>query len=132
MALFLGTTVRADTDATATDSSRSWCNDPFYYQRDSNKPLFSANELSLDFFGTYLNPERHFLAWPNTDIHRGTWGGGVGANYFWSKDVGLGVDTSMQDGGSTFFDHVGGNLMVRFPSMWSIWRLMYSRAAERV
>jgi len=93
-----------------------WWNERFYYDKDTDhRPLFSANELTLDFFGTYLNPERRFTSFPNTSIHKGHWGGGVGANYFWSKDVGIGADTSFQVGASDFVDHVGGNLIVRFP-----------------
>jgi Outer membrane protein beta-barrel domain len=84
--------------------------------------LFHANEWSLDAFGTYLNPMRGIKSFPNTNIRNGTWGGGVGANYFWSKDVGLGADTSFQDGGIKFVNHVGGNLIVRFP--FDCWRLV--------
>jgi len=92
----------------------AWWNNTFYYD-NSHRPLFGANELTLDLFGTYLAAERRFTSFPNTSIRHGSWGGGIGANYFWSKDVGIGVDTSFQDGAVKFVDHVGGNLIVRLP-----------------
>jgi hypothetical protein len=100
--------------ARAQETSHEWWSEHFYYDSE-NKQAFNANEFSFDAFGTFLGNERHFTAFPNTSIHHGTWGGGIGANYFWSQDVGIGVDTSAQDGGVHFLDHVGGNLLVRFP-----------------
>ena len=92
-----------------------WRSTHLYYDKDRSDTLFKANEFSLDLFGTYLARERNIEAFPNTSIHHGQWGGGVGANYFWSRDVGIGADTSFQDGGRRFVDHVGGNLFVRLP-----------------
>lgn len=111
---------RAQNNAAPNDTLWSnpsgWANETFVYDPNpGHHPLFTANETTLDFFGTYLNPEHNFTSFPNRNIHRGTWGGGVGMNYFWSKDVGIGADTSFQDGESKFVNHVGGNLMVRFP-----------------
>jgi hypothetical protein len=93
-----------------------WMSDHFYYDTN-HKQAFNANELSFDAFGSLMGHERTFLAWPNTSIrdHNGSWGGGIGANYFWSQDVGIGVDAGAQDGTQRFIDHVGGNLLVRFP-----------------
>ncbi len=108
-------TTSSTTTTTSTTSDNWWHQRMTYEKYDESRPLFSANELSLDFFGTYLATERHFNQIFKTRIEHGTWGGGVGANYFWSKDVGLSVDTSMQHGGPKFVDHVVGNLVVRLP-----------------
>jgi hypothetical protein len=104
------------TTTTTSTGDHMWNNPDWWkYEKHPDGHLFNANELTLDAFGTYLNPERRIKSIFNTSIRKGTWGGGVGANYFWSRDVGLGVETSFQDGGAKFVDHVGGNLMVRFP-----------------
>ncbi len=117
--LVMAVSARADANANApadNPPSNGWWNDRFYYDKNpENRPLFHANELTMDFFASYLNPEHNVTAFPNTDIHHGTWGGGVGANYFWSKDVGIGVDTSFQTESSVFVDHVAGNLLMRIP-----------------
>jgi hypothetical protein len=87
--------------------------------RDSDnrdtRPLFHNNEVSLDLFGTYLNPEQRLNKLFDTNIRHGTWGGGVGLNYFPICFLGLGADTSFQDGARKFCDHVGGNLILRLP-----------------
>lgn len=79
--------------------------------------LFNANEFSLDLFGTYQAKEHHFLAWPNTDIkgHNGLWGGGVGGNYFFTRYLGVDAETAFLAETTHFVDHVGGNLIGRFP-----------------
>src|SRR5713101_9418862 len=69
------------------NNPKGWWDQHFYYDVDNKQP-FNANEFSVDTFASFLGNERHFLAWPNTSIRNGTWGGGLGANYFWSKDVG--------------------------------------------
>ncbi|WP_150107188.1 outer membrane beta-barrel protein [Pedosphaera parvula] len=75
--------------------------------------LFNANELTLDLFGSYL--KRQPITEGRFFSHNGLWGGGVGANYFFTRYVGIGADTSFQDGASDFVDHVGGNLILRLP-----------------
>jgi hypothetical protein len=96
------------------NNPRGWWDQHFYYDVDHKQP-YNANEFSVDTFGSFLGNERHFLAFPNTSIRNGTWGGGLGANYFWSKDVGISVQSSAQTRGPRFIDHVGGDLIVRFP-----------------
>jgi hypothetical protein len=106
-AMFVVTAARAD----------DWLNTRMCYDT-GNDQIFNANEVSLDLFGTYQAPERHFLAWPNTSIrHTGNWGGGVGGNYFFTRELGIGVDTSFLSGDNVphFVDHVGGNLIARIP-----------------
>jgi hypothetical protein len=103
--VFTATGTRAD----------DWMKTHMYYDTQ-HQQAFNANEFSLDLFGTYQAPERHFLAFPNTSIqHGGHWGGGVGGNYFLTPMLGLGADTAFLSGTKHFADHVGGNLILRIP-----------------
>jgi hypothetical protein len=122
-AMMAVTGIKADTVVTTTPTGDhvylwndpgAWWGSRFYYEHD-NSHLFNANEFTFDLFASYIANERHFTAFPNTNIRHGRWGGGLGLNYFWSRDVGIGVDASAQTESQTFVDHVGGNLIVRFP-----------------
>src|SRR5579884_1446870 len=99
---------------TCARADDSWLNTRLCYDTTGGM-IFNANEFSLDLFGTYVAGERHFLAWPNTSIRHGLWGGGVGGNYFFTRYTGFGVDTAFIDGTSHFVDHVGGNIIFRIP-----------------
>ena len=82
----------------------------------SNPPKFTDQELSLDLFGSYIHPEEKFSHLFQTNIrHDGTWGGGVGLNYFFAKNVGIGADVDMGANGGTFVDAALGNLILRLP-----------------
>ena len=76
---------------------------------------YTSQELSLDLFGSYLNPERKFENLFVTNARRGAWGGGVGANYFFLKYVGLGADVNFSDHPGRIMDEAGGNLILRLP-----------------
>lgn len=93
-----------------------WLNTRLCYDT-SGGMLFNANEASLDLFGTFQALERHFLAWPNTDIKHdgGRWGGGVGGNYYFTRNFGFDVDTAFLANTPHFVDHVGGNVLFRIP-----------------
>src|SRR5579871_3104456 len=53
---------------------------------------YFCNELSLDFFGSYLANQTKIEDIFKTNIRHGHWGGGVGANYFFTRYLGLGAD----------------------------------------
>ena len=59
------------------------------------RPLFSANELSLDLSGSFIAPESKIENLFKTDIRHGTWGGDVGINYFFLRNVGIDADANM-------------------------------------
>ncbi|MDB6017634.1 MAG: hypothetical protein JWR19_2123 [Pedosphaera sp.] len=115
------TTTTATTDGTTPktyiwNDPKEWWGETVTWETDiKNKPLFNANELNVDLFGTFLASERRFKSFPNTNIRHGHWGGGVGMNYFFTRDLGIGADTSFQTGASDFVDHVGGNIIARIP-----------------
>jgi hypothetical protein len=77
--------------------------------------LYSGKELSFDAFGSYLARERHLSKLFDTNIRHGTWGGGVGLNYFLTRYVGIGGDINIPDNGGKFIDDAIGNLMLRAP-----------------
>jgi hypothetical protein len=84
---------------------------------DHDRPLFSANELTLDISGSYVAQQRgiEHLFETNIKHNRGTWGGNVGVNYFITRNIGIGADANMSANGGSFVDAVLGDLTLRFP-----------------
>jgi len=109
------TAVAAMMVVTGARADDSWLNTRLSYQTDHSQHLFNANEIQLDLFGEYNDAERHFLAWPNTEIKHGRWGGGVGGTYFFTRYLGFGVDTAALSKSPVFIDHVVGNIFFRIP-----------------
>lgn len=86
---------------------------------------FLDQELQIDIFGAYVDG--------NAPNHAGYirdhgWGGGIGINYFFSRNIGIGVDGIWiygkenasaggfnQDNDETVFHNVTGSLIFRFP-----------------
>jgi hypothetical protein len=85
---------------------------------------FLDRELQIDVFGAYVDG--------NSSSHAGYirdhgWGGGIGVNYFFTRNIGLGVDgiwiygkenaasSPNADSDSTVFHNVTGSLIFRFP-----------------
>lgn len=97
------------------EDSAGWWDSHFSY--DKNAPKYSAQEVSLDLFGSYLNPERKFTDLFKTNIRHGFWGGGAGLNYFLTREIGIGSDFNISDkpGGNWDFDYVVGNIYFRLP-----------------
>jgi hypothetical protein len=79
-------------------------------------PKYTCNELSMDFFGSYINGEQGLHDLFNTNIRRGFWGGGVGINYFFLEQLGAGVDFNVSDKPNfRLVDDVVGDLIFRWP-----------------
>lgn len=70
--------------------------------------LYNPWEVSLDLFGSYINPERGFTHLFDTDIRHGSWGGGAGLNFFPTKYVGIGTDFDVSDHQGFFYNYGGG------------------------
>ena len=87
-------------------------NDRFVYVRDAD--LYNANEFTLDLYGSYKRGHGKWNDFFDSPDH-GVWGGGVGANYFFTKYLGAGADVSMHADGGQFIDNASGNLYARFP-----------------
>src|SRR5262245_53081024 len=78
-------------------------------------PKYAANEFSLDMFASYTARENSFTHLFQTDIRDGTWGGGVGGNYFVMREFGIGVDANMPHDGGNLVNNVNGSLILRLP-----------------
>ncbi len=111
--LSLASTVNA---AHIWESPRDWGQGLLTYDHQSI-PLYSANEFSMDLGASYGAAERGLKHLFKTSIKgdRGTWGGDVGLNYFFTRHIGLGVDVNMPDNGGNLIDSMLGNLIGRIP-----------------
>ena len=82
-----------------------------FYVAPADKELFNQGETSLDLFLMHYNHDIR-------DGHRslsGTLGGGIGGSYFFTRELGVELDTSISDNGDSFFDYLAGNAIYRFP-----------------
>ncbi len=96
------------------DSGAWW--DTHWRAYDPNSgPLFTSQELSLDLFGSYYNPEGQFNELFETSIKHGWWGGGAGLNYFITREIGLETDFNMSAHGGKIVDYWVGNVVLRLP-----------------
>jgi hypothetical protein len=88
-----------------------------HFAAGGEAPKYSAQEVSLDLFGSYINPEGKFTDLFDTNIRRGTWGGGAGLNYFFLRNLGLGADfnISSKSDDSNLVDQVLGDVTFRIP-----------------
>jgi hypothetical protein len=84
-----------------------------YEQDGANK--FAPMEMSFDAFGSYIAGERRFSSFPTTNIRHGRFGGGVGLNYFFTRNLGLGADINIPDNGGNFVDSAAASVIGRLP-----------------
>jgi len=106
------------TTTTTTTVSHVW-NDPHTWWGNhwayNAADRYTANELSLDMFGSYIAGERRAEDLFKTNIRHGTWGGGVGVNYFFTREIGIGGDINIPDDGGNFINNIDGSLIARLP-----------------
>src|SRR5215212_12017001 len=88
------------------EDPNTWVSGHFAY--DIQTPRYTANELSFDMFGSYVAGERKFSEIFETNIRHGIWGGGVGLNYFFTREIGIGADINIPDNSGNFIDQVEG------------------------
>lgn len=101
--------------AAAAQAQRNWTwqwDERFRYTTDEK---FRANELTFDLFASYGRGHGHFNDFFDQTLEHGTWGGGVGANYFFTKYLGVGADVFMHANGNEFIDHTSLGVIGRFP-----------------
>lgn len=93
---------------------QGWWHSHFTY--DTATPhKFTANELSVDMFGSFFALQRGIDDLFETSIRNGTWGGGVGLNYFFTPYFGLSGDINIPDNDGKFVDWAQGSLVGRWP-----------------
>lgn len=110
----LGLSAGAANAAHVWEDPSGWWDEHFTIARDQGE-RFRAQEISLDLFATYTAGQRGIDELFDTSIRHGEWGGGVGLNYFFTKQVGIGADVNVPDNGGKFIDSVSGSLILRLP-----------------
>lgn len=84
---------------------------------DGDRPLYHAQELSIDGFASGTLGEHyieHFTG--HTLRHDARFGAGAGANYFFTRYLGIGGDAYSESvTRGEFVDAASGNLIVRVP-----------------
>lgn len=86
--------------------------------RDDYPPdtLFFGNEVSLDLFGTMSIGQEVIDNLTDERVRdNGRLGAGVGLNYFFNRNIGLGADAYTENTAHSFVDNTSLNLIVRFP-----------------
>jgi len=83
---------------------------------------FGDHELQIDIFGAYVDGNASTHAGPVRDHG---WGGGVGVNYFFTRNIGVGAEgywiaadhnrAATNDNGETVFHNIDGSLIFRLP-----------------
>lgn len=104
-----GTYQRPTTSSSTTTTSRSTTFQKKY--TFDEKTYFHDNEVSVDMFGLYALPEG------SGRLDDG-FGGGLGVNYFFTRNIGLGVDGYWWDGDQVSKEVVSsftGSLILRLP-----------------
>jgi len=96
------------------EDPNNWWAGHFTYAT-AGAPRYSAQELSFDAFGSYVAGERRFSDIFETNIRHGDWGGGVGLNYFFTREIGIGGDINIPANGGNFVDQIDGSLFARWP-----------------
>ena len=85
---------------------------------NSNVPLdfYRGGELSVDAFGT-MSAGRYTIDHLSSARvrHNARLGAGVGLNYFFTRNIGIGGDAYSEDNKGAFIDSASANLIVRFP-----------------
>jgi hypothetical protein len=107
------------TTTTTTTVSHVW-NDPHAWWGNHwvmmNGDRYNANELTMDFFASYIAGQRGIEHIFDTNIRHGVWGGGVGVNYFFTREIGIGGDIIIPDDHfGNFINNVDGSLIARMP-----------------
>ena len=100
----------------AWEDPNGWWAGHFDYAKN-NADLYNPQEVSLDLFASYINPEGRIGDLFETNIRRGFWGGGAGLNYFFTRELGLGADfnISSKPDDLNLVDQVTGNFIARLP-----------------
>lgn len=77
---------------------------------------YRANELSLDVFGTASLGKYSLDHFSGARLRQNTrLGAGVGLNYFFTRNIGIGGDLYSEDTTGAFIDSASANLILRLP-----------------
>ena len=94
---------------------------------DVDRPVgmaYDRNEFSLDFFLGYTLGESTIERLNRKNLDHGDWGGGIGANFFFTRHIGVGADAYIaEDFDGSFIDYASASLIFRFPIDNNDWGL---------
>jgi hypothetical protein len=96
------------------DNPHDWWGAHFVYGPTA-PDKYTAQELSVDAFASYMAGQSKLSHVFQTDIRSGIWGGGVGVNYFFLRELGISGDIIIADNGGHFVDSMNGSLVARWP-----------------
>jgi hypothetical protein len=85
--------------------------DRFSISTDPSRQLFNTREFSLDIFGSAYDNDRRI----GSKVLQGQWGGGVGGRYFFTRELGMSLDTNISDNGHSFLDYIHASAVFRYP-----------------
>lgn len=71
--------------------------------------LFNAKEFALETFATYSAKN------PKKSLDNGNYGGGVGISYFLYRNLGVAVDTYLENISGSTIDNLSGSFILRLP-----------------
>lgn len=119
IAAALGFSAMAVNAAHVWEDPSGWWDNHFTVSR-AGAPKFQANEVTVDLFATYSAAEKGIDDIFDTNIRETSnpstaWGGGVGVNYFFTRELGIGVDAIAPDNGGNFVDSVNASFILRLP-----------------
>lgn len=79
-------------------------------------PVFKANEVSLDVFAGYQTRQQSPLSTSiNSLVDGGTWRGGIGGNYFFTRNLGVSLESHVEDFHGNAIDNAALSAVVRLP-----------------
>src|SRR5688572_24741953 len=114
MKIHLFIVLAAMTLATSSFAAERTFTERFRYDRDTTE-LFRPNEFSLDLFGAYRSSQSRVSSISTRSLRSGSWGGGVGVNYFFTRYLGVGADTHWVDWDGAFIDTANASFIARYP-----------------
>ena len=76
---------------------------------------YAQGEATVDVFGTYSQSKAKLNDAFDREFKNGTYGGGLGFNYFFHRNFALGVDAIVATPSHSFFDQANLNLTARMP-----------------
>jgi hypothetical protein len=86
------------------------------YAHDRADWLFHPNEFTLDLFGSVSIGQETINHISKERVEdNGRLGLGLGGNYFFHRNIGIGADAYTENTQHSFVDNTSGNLIVRFP-----------------
>lgn len=93
------------------ESSQSYSGKQQQYSAPPSTSLYNAGEWNIDLFGAYADSDsdNDYL------FDEGTFGGGLGISYFFTRNLGIGAEGTLFDTDGDALGSTSLNLVLRFP-----------------